>query len=172
MNEDARFARVRVRRELIPLLGSFTPPAVVAIARAASLLRDDSEALEARAAGLLREATDEGARRRTFKGREGGEKKARGEGETGEGGARGGREESGASPLRVEVLRSAARAVRRRALRRWLAAGRGDLRRVELAHIVALERLIEGERGGRVAELPGGCRVERRGRWIFFRVRS
>jgi hypothetical protein len=70
--------------------------------------------------------------------------------------------------LRVDVLSSATAAVRRRALRRWLAQGRGDLRRVELAHVVALEKLLAGEQGGRVAELPGGARVERRGRWIFF----
>jgi hypothetical protein len=43
------------------------------------------------------------------------------------------------------------------------------LRRVELAHVVAVEKLLEGSRGGRVAELPGGGCVERRGRWIFFR---
>jgi tRNA(Ile)-lysidine synthase len=166
MNEDVRFARVRVRGELIPLLESFNPRAVEAVARASNLLRDDAEALEVEAAELLREATDEGARRRVFRSWERDEKGATDEGE-----ARDESEELGASPLRVEVLIKAAAAVRRRALRRWLAVGRGDLRRVELAHVVALERLLEGERGGRVAELPGGGRVERRGRWIFFRAR-
>ncbi len=164
MNEDARFARVRVRGELIPLLESFNPRAVEAIARASKLLRDDAEALEAQAAELLREATDEGARRRVFKSRGRVAKKA-----TDESQGRGESEESRASPLRVEVLRSSSAAVRRRALRRWLAVARGDLRRLESAHVIALERLLEGERGRRVAELPGGGRVERRGRWIFYR---
>jgi hypothetical protein len=36
------------------------------------------------------------------------------------------------------------------------------LRRISLAHVAAVERLLKGERGGRVAELPGGARVERR----------
>jgi hypothetical protein len=36
------------------------------------------------------------------------------------------------------------------------------LRRLSLAHLLGVERLLEGARGGRVAELPGGCRVERR----------
>jgi tRNA(Ile)-lysidine synthase len=145
MNEDVRFARVRVRRELIPLLESFNPRAVEAVARASNLLRDDAEALEAQATELLREARDEGACGRV------------------------GDSEEMAAPLRVEVLRVASASVRRRALRRWLALARGDLRRVELAHVVTVERLIEGERGGRVAELPGGGQVERRGRWVFYR---
>jgi tRNA(Ile)-lysidine synthase len=151
MNDDERFARVRVRKQVIPLLESFNPRAVETIARAAELLREDADALEAEALRLLRAATDESARRRV-------------------GGGECLGEDAGlsASPLRVDVLSKASAAVRRRALRRWLARGRGDLRRVELAHVVALEKLLAGERGGRVAELPGGCRVERRGRWVFF----
>jgi tRNA(Ile)-lysidine synthase len=164
MNDDERFARVRVRRQLMPLLETFNPRAVETITRAAGLLREDAEALEAEASKLLCEATDEGARRRVV----GGEGQVACEGRVD---AEREFEHEGrcASPLRVEVLSSAPAAVRRRALRLWLAQGRGDLRRVELAHVVALEKLLAGERGGRVAELPGGARVERRGRWIFFR---
>ncbi len=66
------------------------------------------------------------------------------------------------SVLRVEVLAAAPKALRRRALRLWLAERRGDLRRIELVHLRAVEKLLEGERGGRVAELPGGGMIERR----------
>lgn len=133
MNEDERFARVRVRRQLLPLLESFNPRASEAIARAAELLREDASALELLASRLLEDA------------REGSEV-----------------ESHGAGPLRVAALKEAPAALRRRALRQWIGRGRGGLRRLSLAHLLAVERLLEGERGGRVAELPGGCRVERR----------
>ena len=134
MNEDERFARVRVRRTLLPLLETFNPRAAESIARAAGLLREEAAALEGFAARLLEEARGE-----AFDA-----------------------SDSGAWPLRVGVLSDAPMALRRRALRLWIARGRGDLRRVNLAHISAVERLLAGERGGRVAELPGGARVERR----------
>lgn len=140
MNADETFARVRVRRRLLPLLESFNPRIVETLARTAELLREDARALEGEAAELLREAC--GAR----------------ECEPGE-----------VWPLRVSVLVSAPRALRRRALRQWIAAARGNLRRVESVHVEALERLLEGERGGRVAELPGKSRVERRRGWLVFR---
>jgi len=76
------------------------------------------------------------------------------------------------TPLRVEALAAAPAAVRRRALRLWLAGGRGNLRRLELCHVEAVERLLESGRGGRVAELPGGCAVVRRRRWLVFRGNS
>jgi hypothetical protein len=31
-----------------------------------------------------------------------------------------------------------------------------------MVHLVAVEKLLSGERGGRVAELPGGMRVTRK----------
>ncbi len=147
MNEDERFARVRVRRRLLPLLETFNPRAAEALARAAELLREDAAALEVFAARLLEEASDDGP--------EGDVERA----------ADCGRD---VKPLRVEVLAAAPAALRRRALRLWVARGRGDLRRVELAHILAVEKLLVGTRGGRVAELPGGSLVERRrGRLLF-----
>ena len=144
MNEDERYARVRVRRQLLPLLETFNPRVRESLARAAELLRADSAALDEAAARLLGEAADEGA-----------------PGE-GDGGGR------SVVPLRVEALVTAAEAVRRRALRLWLAAGRGGARRLELRHVESIERLLTGARGGRVAELPGGCSVVRRRRWLFF----
>ena len=156
MNDDERFARVRLRRRVVPLLETFNPRAVEAVARAADLLHEDSAALEALAAGLLSEACarpGEGGGR-VPEDEEGGGGVAPFEGE--------------APPIGVEVLRGAAPALRRRALRLWLGRGRGDLRRVTLAHAKAVERLLDGERGGRVAELPGGARVERRRRLLLF----
>jgi hypothetical protein len=43
------------------------------------------------------------------------------------------------------------------------------LRRLSLAHLRAVEKLSEGTRGGRVAELPGGASVERRRGLLLFR---
>ena len=143
MNADERFARVRVRQRLLPLMETFNPRAVEALARTAELLRDDADALEDLAAKLLEEACeplDISTRQR-------------------------------ASPLRVDALVGAGRAVRRRALRQWIARGRGDLRRVELSHILAVEKLLAGERGGRVAELPGESFVERRRGRLWYRVK-
>lgn len=137
LNEDERFARVRVRRQLLPLMETFNPRAVAALARTAELLRADASALETQAAQLLLAARAPGGQAP--------------------------REDAEAAwPLRVGPLRAADAAVRRRALRQWLKAGRGDLRRLTLAHLSGVEGLLVGERGRRVAELPGGAAVERR----------
>ncbi|HEY0379703.1 MAG TPA: tRNA lysidine(34) synthetase TilS [Pyrinomonadaceae bacterium] len=155
MNEDESFARVRVRRKLLPLMLTFNPRAVEALARAAELLREDAETLNAAARELL-----EAAGEREL-GQEGNERGAASEGGV-----------SAVASLDVKVLSSAPSALRRRALRLWLGRGRGDLRRLELAHLLGVEKLLEGERGGRVAELPGGSFVERRRGRLTFHVRS
>ncbi len=144
LNEDERFARVRVRQQLLPLLETFNPRVVAALGRTAELLRADADALDAQAAQLLLAA----------------QAKADGTADACAAPA--------AWPLRVDVLRAAAVALRRRTLRRWLKAGRGDLRRLTLTHVCAVERLLVGERGGRIAELPGGARVERRRGLLIF----
>ena len=143
LNEDERFARVRVRRQLLPLMETFNPRAVAALARTAELLRADAAALETQAAQLLLAARAPGGQAPP-------------------------EDAEAAWPLRVGPLRAADAAVRRRALRQWLKAGRGDLRRLTLAHLSGVERLLVGERGRRVAELPGGATVERqRGVLVF-----
>lgn len=145
MNTDKRFARVRVRRELLPLMQSFNGRIVEALSRAAELLREESEALAEAAAELLERASagafEDGAEMKT---------------ELAE------PEVSEAPALSVDVLACAPRAVRLRALRQWIAAWRGDLRRLELVHLEAIERLLDGGRGGRRVELPGRAVVERR----------
>jgi tRNA(Ile)-lysidine synthase len=139
MNEDEGFARVRVRKQLLPLMQSFNGRVVEALARTAQLLREDARALDKFTRLLLEEA-------------------------------RAGSQADGAG-LRVEVLASAPEALRRRALRQWLGEARGDLRRLEMGHLVSVERLLAGERGGRVVELPGGSRVSRRRGYLFFHAK-
>lgn len=162
MNEDERFARVRVRRTLLPLLETFNPRATESLARAAGLLREESSALEGFAARLLEDAraeveTESDITRTPSS--ESGVESASAESLSNLSGTS---QASEAWPLRVEVLNGAPAALRRRALRLWVARGRGGLRRISLANVAAVESLLKGERGGRVAELPGGARVERR----------
>lgn len=146
MNEDERFARVRVRRQLLPLMESFNPRVVQSLSRAAELLREDAAVLKVAAEELLKRASEDG-------------KPAKG--------ARGGA--SVRASLSVNILKDAPAAVRRRALRLWIASERGDLRRLELVHLVGVEKLLVGERGARRAELPGGGFVElKKGRLRFY----
>jgi tRNA(Ile)-lysidine synthase len=148
MNEDESFARVRVRRQLLPLMETFNPRIVESLTRVSGLLREDAEVINRAAEELL--------------------KAARGE----EGRASESVESANlSSALDVNILAGAPTAVRRRALRLWIAGGRGDLRRLELVHLLGVEKLLEGERGGRVAELPGGSFVERRGGKVWLRVK-
>ena len=143
MNEDEDFARVRVRRKLIPLMEDFNPRVVETLARTAGILREDADALGEEATKLMNLACD----------------------------AREGEEEE--SWLQVAPLAEASRALRRNVLRQWLRRERGDLRRLESAHIAAVEKLLSDGRGGRIIELPGGGRVERRGGVLrFFRQGS
>lgn len=135
MNEDERFARVLVRRRLLPLMRGINPRVVKALARTAHILREDARALNELAEHLLEEAREE---------------------ET--------------QSLSIKVLASASASLRRRALRLWLSEMRGDLRRLEMVHLLAVERMLAGERGGSVIELPGGFQVSRRKGRLFFHV--
>ncbi|HET9526452.1 MAG TPA: TilS substrate-binding domain-containing protein, partial [Pyrinomonadaceae bacterium] len=133
MNDDQKFARVKVRQQLLPLMQSFNNKIVEAISRTASQLREDaavllndSDALLKRAA-VLDHLDDETER----------------------------------AVLDVKVLAAAPPALRRRALRQWISEARGNSRRLEMVHLVAVEKLLEGTRGGRLVELPGGSRVRR-----------
>ena len=74
--------------------------------------------------------------------------------------------------LSIQSLKSAPPAVRRRVLLLWIERERGSVRRLELVHLANVESLLQGERGGRVIELPGGGRVERRKGKLYFRQSS
>lgn len=62
--------------------------------------------------------------------------------------------------LDIPTLLHAPVALRRRALRLWLGAHLGSLRRIEAAHIAAIERLLTSQ-SGRGVQLPGGGAVAR-----------
>jgi tRNA(Ile)-lysidine synthase len=141
MNEDVRFARVRVRKELLPLMETFNGRIIETLSRTAEILREDDKELHSQAERLLIEASDE-------------------------------KDKSAPAPLRVSVLLGASVGLRRRALRLWIESGRGDLRRVEMTHILQVESLLKGEQGGRIIELPKGCSVERRKGLIWFRSKK
>jgi tRNA(Ile)-lysidine synthase len=139
MNEDEAFARVRVRRQLLPMMQSFNPRITEALARTAELLRDDSRALDSAAQRLLELSMDNSAKRHQ---------------------------------LRTDLLADAPPALRRRTLRLWLEQRRGDLRRLELVHVRAVENLVTQNRGGRTIELPGGSTVSRKSGLLTFNPRT
>jgi hypothetical protein len=64
--------------------------------------------------------------------------------------------------LSVSVLLQKPAAIRRRALREWISESRGNLNRLEMVHLIAVESLLNDGRGGRFIELPGGMVVTRR----------
>lgn len=133
MNEDETFSRVRVRKQLLPLMKSFNNRMVETLSRTASLLNEDASALADEADRLLVLAQ-----------------------------VRPKNTETKSHLLDVSVLLQKPAAVRRRALREWILRARGDLKRLEMVHLVAVEKLLSGDRGGRIAELPGGMTVTRK----------
>ena len=139
MNDDQTFSRVRIRKQLLPLMQSFNNRVVEALSRTAAQLREDGAVLFDDSDALLRRAVVSTQQSET---------------ET--------------PALDVRVLANAAPALRRRALRAWLSEARGTARRLEMVHLVAVEKLLDGNAGGRTVELPGGGRVtRRRGRLEF-----
>jgi len=144
MNEDERFTRVRIRKQLLPLMSSFNNRIVETLSRTATLLREDATFLKAQAHELLLQATTQGpSEHRTD-----------------------------LPLLNVKILSEAPAAIRRRALRRWIELSCGDLRRLEMVHLLGVERLLEGSGGGRVAELPNGAVVKRTRGWLQLRVKN
>lgn len=137
-NSDPALSRVRVRQELLPLMQSFNNRIVEALSRTAAQLREDRAVLFNGAGELLQRASvsDE-------------ESDSDGDDET------------KPAPLNVKLLASEPPALRRRALRQWLAEARGSARRLEMVHLLAVEKLLEGSAGGRTVELPGGGKVRR-----------
>jgi tRNA(Ile)-lysidine synthase len=145
MNSDDRFARVKVRKQLLPLMQSFNNRIVDALSRTATLLREDSAVLFSSASDLLRLASENLAPEKS---------------------------ESKPPALNVSLLVSAPPALRRRALRQWILEARGDTRRLEMVHLLAVEALLKGGRGGRIAELPNGGKVRRRQGWLELDVEN
>jgi len=134
MNDDLSFARVKVRKQLLPMMQSFNNRIVEAISRTAAQLREDGAVLFNDSDALLRRAAVSKEES----------------------------DETKPAMLDVKVLSHAPPALRRRALRQWISEARGSSRRLEMVHLLAVERLLEGNSGGKVAELPNGGRVRRR----------
>jgi tRNA(Ile)-lysidine synthase len=137
MNEDQSFARVKVRKQLLPLMQSFNNRIAEALTRTAAQLREDDAVLFKDSDALLKRAAVSNQESNC---------------------------ESETKPptLDVKVLANEPPALRRRALRQWLSDARGSTRRLEMVHLLAVEKLLEGSAGGRVVELPNGGRVRRR----------
>ena len=141
MNDDETFSRVRIRKQLLPLMESFNSRIVEALSRTASLLGEDATVLSDQAAELLKLASGSSTN---------------GQPEN---------VETNLPALDVKVLLQSPAAVRRRALRRWLSDARGNLQRLEMNHLLAVEKLLTG-RGGSIIELPGSFRVTRNGQFL------
>jgi tRNA(Ile)-lysidine synthase len=141
MNDDESFSRVRIRKQLLPLMESFNNRIVEALGRTASLLGEDATVLSDQAGELLKLAIGSPTK------------------------AQPKNSETKLPALDVKVLLQAPAAVRRRALRQWLGAARGDLQRIEMSHLLAVEKLLTG-RGGSIVELPGSFRVTRNGQFL------
>jgi hypothetical protein len=145
MNNDLGLSRVRVRQQLLPLMQSFNNRIVEAISRTAAQLREDGGVLAMGSNALLRQASIVGSPGKA------GQSEAPSEIQS----------ETNSPALDVKVLANEPPALRRRALRQWIAGARGSTRRLEMVHLLAVEKLLEGTAGGRTVELPGGGRVRR-----------
>jgi tRNA(Ile)-lysidine synthase len=148
MNHDLGFARVRVREQLLPLMQSFNNRIVEALSRTAAQLREDRAVLSTGSDALLRRAAAATTE------------------------ADGEDIETKTLPLDVKLLANEPPALRRRALRQWLSEARGGTRRLEMVHLLAVEKLLEGTKGERTVELPGGGRVTRRRNRLEFAAKN
>lgn len=144
MNDDERFARVKIRKQVLPLMQQVNKRVVEALSRTAALLKDDGEVL-VNDADLLLSRAMEGV---PFN------------------------PEAEIPALRVDVLLGAPPALRRRAIRKWISNGRGHSRRLEMVHLLAVDGLLQGSKGGRVVELPSGFRVRRKKGWLEFDAKN
>jgi tRNA(Ile)-lysidine synthase len=137
-NADARYQRVRLRREVLPLLDEVLQGGVApALARTADLLRDDLDALDAAAAAALPTVIiSDGASLDPF------------------------RDQVDQGQLDAARLAELPRAVRTRVLRNWLAAaGAGPLTAERTA---VLDALLTDWHGQGPVDVPGGLAVLRR----------
>ncbi|MFE3546621.1 tRNA lysidine(34) synthetase TilS [Nocardia sp. NPDC059177] len=133
-NTDPGYTRVRVRAEVLPLLEDVLGGGVAqALARTADQLREDGAVLDALADELRHSATLPPAP--------------------------GGLDDTERPRLSIEILLTAPAALRRRAVRAWLA----DLgvSGVKNAHLQAVDELVSGWRGQGGVAVGGGSRAHR-----------
>jgi tRNA(Ile)-lysidine synthase len=152
MNEDLKYNRVRIRKVLLPLLKDFNPKIVETLAQTARLLREDALALDA-----VTERSDDVV-----------EKSGTWSFERGTDEERRPKTEDQIVKLPLKDLKDVFPSVRRTVLRDWLKENRGNLRRLELKHIEAVEKLIFSRKSGRTIELPGGEIVSKKDGKLHF----
>ncbi|MGI8789205.1 MAG: tRNA lysidine(34) synthetase TilS [Pyrinomonadaceae bacterium] len=148
MNEDLKFSRVRIRKILLPMLKDFNPKIIETLARTSDLLREGAEQL---ADGVRHSAEVE----------EDAETRRRGDAECE-------KKIEQRVTLSLKDLKDVFPSVRKTVLRQWLKENRGNLRRLELKHIEAVERLALSRKSGRVVELPNGETVRRENGKLHF----
>jgi tRNA(Ile)-lysidine synthase len=155
-NSDPRFTRVRLRHDVLPLLEDVLAGGVAeALARTADQLREDADALDAVAAGILAEVHDPPPRCTAIGG-----PVAETAAETAE----------AAGSVHLAPLATTPPALRRRVLRAWLTAA--SVTGLTDGHLRSADRLAaEGPDRGGVA-LPGGLELVReRGRLLLRPIR-
>jgi tRNA(Ile)-lysidine synthase len=136
-NEDAAFQRVRIRRDVLPLLEDVLQGGVAqALARTAAMLRVDVDALDALTDPVVAATV------------------ARAVSEVRAPDANGGLDE-----LDVRALAALPEAVRTRLLRQWAGAGGADP--LSAGHTAALDELITDWHGQGPVHLPGGRHASR-----------
>ncbi len=170
-NADPAFARVRVRRDLLPALADALGPGVPeALARTAGMLRADADALDelaAAAADQIRSAEAE-AEVDAGAGAGAGAGTGAGAGAGAGGGPDAGAEAEGAPGWPVAALAALPAAIRHRILRTAALAAGCPGGALSQRHVAALDELVTGWHGQRWADLPGGVRGQRRyGRLLF-----
>jgi tRNA(Ile)-lysidine synthase len=145
-NQDAAYARVRVRHRVLPVLeGELGPGVAEALARTARLLRDDADALDALAAAAHAAAASPAAADPAAAG-----------------------SEPAAGSLAVDVLLTHPPAVRRRVLRRAALEAGSPSGELFSVHVEELDRLLTRWHGQAGVDLPGRVRARRvRGRLTF-----
>jgi tRNA(Ile)-lysidine synthase len=140
-NSDVAFARVRVRRQVLPTLEANLGPGIAAaLARTADLLRADADALDAWTDRALTECMiDAGSRQAQPQ------------------------QSSVDHGLDVGVLAAYPQAIRRRVLRRVAIAAGGPPSDLTAAHVDAMDALVTKWRGQVGVDLPGKLRASRLG---------
>jgi tRNA(Ile)-lysidine synthase len=153
-NTDDRYARARVRADVLPVLVRTLGPGVLDnLARTARLAAADTAALDELArAGYAEARIGEAGESR---------------GEAGESRPAGGRQASGGrlggGGLAVPVLAAMPGAVRTRVLHLWSRELGASPAALSHRHVAALDALVTAWRGQGPVHLPGGIRASRRG---------
>ncbi|MCY7348196.1 MAG: tRNA lysidine(34) synthetase TilS [Pyrinomonadaceae bacterium] len=150
MNDDLKFNRVRIRKILLPMLKEFNPKIIETLAKTAALLSEDALFLET----VRKEKVNKYTEPTTDEERITENRKPI--------------IESQIEDLPLKDLKDIFPSIRRLILRDWLKKNRGNLRRLELKHIEAIEQLIFSRKSGRLIELPGGAKIVKKdGKLVF-----